>query len=186
MRPQRLLPCALALLLLTPIIALGQSTETVMISYGITETAPQNWEGQLNIRNGMLTNLTGYRFGTMDKIVTVADWQSYTNLGRIPRVRGNTRYIPLWTMPVTRNSPSNYSSATSRPDPIMKAVLSQFSATSSTHITLTTNFGDVDFRPADLAWGERLEFLAGNGLGYRGRECSPHDVVRDVAQSGDG
>ena len=73
MHSRRHLPCALALLFLTPMHAMGQSTETVMISYGITETTPQNWEGQLDIRNGELTNLTGYRFGTMDKIVTVAD-----------------------------------------------------------------------------------------------------------------
>jgi hypothetical protein len=137
----------------------AQESRTFMISYGLTETEPQDWSGNLSIENGTLVNITGYRFGTMDQAITAGKWTSRTMQSRIPR---GDSYIPLWYSPVTRNTPVDWSSSNFPPEQIMKAILSRVDGADATRLGITTNHGEVSVRLSELPWGERRDYLNGN------------------------
>jgi hypothetical protein len=117
---------------------------TVLIRFGLKETQPRRWDGNLRVEGGQALSLEGWQFAAGDEILPGNSW------------RCATRQESYWHAPWERSlyPTKNLDKMTA------KGLVLRTTATA--RVALQTPHGTFEFAPADITWTEPREFAGGD------------------------
>ena len=128
------------------------SDSVVVISLGLTDTEPTQWDGTLRVEGGNLLALIGREFRVGDIVHPPNRWEAWSRPGFV--IAKRLMYEQYFSTPDELR--------------ILEPSLYAFLDSSvATHLTVETSQGAFDFRLSDLALGETKTYLEGRASVHR-------------------
>jgi len=119
----------------------------VRIRFGLTDKAPQKWDGAISVSPGKIERIDGWRFEDGDEVQDTTGWKALTRSLTVRRSNNAKK--------VGKGKGGNASMADNG------VILLLTDVTENSVIKVKTEQGNFDFKVSDVAYGKFIEKLDG-------------------------